>query len=66
MKYGKLDNEIANKLRAKKQMELFNKWKKPVVNQKNFGTTGTYKPICNCNVLPWEDCEHTTLILDHD
>jgi len=21
--------------------------------------TGTYRPSCACDVLPWEDCEHT-------
>jgi hypothetical protein len=21
--------------------------------------TKTFTPLCNCNVLPWEDCEHT-------
>lgn len=22
-------------------------------------STGKYTPICVCNVLPWDDCEHT-------
>lgn len=21
--------------------------------------TGKFQPLCNCNALPWEDCEHT-------
>ena len=24
-------------------------------------TTGSYIPMCNCEALPWEDCEHTEL-----
>ena len=27
--------------------------------QKHFGTTGVLGSSCCCDVLPWEDCEHT-------
>lgn len=30
------------------------------VNEKFWCVTGKFIPLCNCNVLPWEDCEHTT------
>lgn len=32
---------------------------KPVSDRHPTKTTGTFKPICNCDVLPWVECEHT-------
>lgn len=35
---------------------------KPKRPQKDYHatvTTGVCKPMCNCDALPWEDCEHT-------
>lgn len=33
---------------------------KPVLRYKNMGITGkNFKPLCHCEMPPWEDCEHS-------
>jgi hypothetical protein len=45
------------------QLELFHRWmpKNPPAREKLFAITGPdpFVPMCDCPVLPWEDCEHT-------
>ena len=32
---------------------------KPAKDRHAPRTTGAYKPLCDCDAIPWEDCDHT-------
>jgi hypothetical protein len=50
----------AGKWITDEQKAKFESFAGPKVN-----ITGVFQPSCLCNVLPWEDCEHTTSLFDH-
>ena len=44
---------------VKKKKSKARKQKSPKTDYHATVTTGTCTPLCDCDVLPWEDCEHT-------
>jgi len=38
---------------------------RPIVEGQVFAVTGgEFAPLCDCDVLPWEDCEHTDALAE--
>ena len=62
MKYGREDNQIAAQLQYKEAMDAAHaQYMKAVQISSRPRSTGPeiFSALCECNVLPWEDCIHT-------